>query len=226
MEGKIATLIGASGLTGSCLLEMLVSDEYYAGVRVLSRRPLEISSPATEVRIVDFSDYESLLASVRGSDSLFCAVGTTNNKVGGDREAYRKVDFDIPVMAARACSESGCSSFVVISSVGADSSSNNFYLRLKGEMEKAVEKETLPSAVVMRPSMLLGKRREFRFGEVVGKVLAATLSFVFPAKYKPVKASVVAAAMVAAAKRHEKGFQILHNTEIKMLAGKQDHSLT
>ena len=137
---------------------------------------------------------------IAGSDATFCAIGTTQKKVKGDSTAYYKVDYDIPVKAAKFCEETGCPLFLLVSSVGANSRSKNFYLKLKGEVEDTLREMKIASVSVFRPSMLLGKRKEFRFGEEVAKAISAPLSFLFPSKYEPVKAENVARAMIEASK--------------------------
>lgn len=135
-----ATLIGATGLIGSHLLNLLLADEYFDSVRILIRRPMEFTHPKLEKKLVDFSDMESFRLALEDSNVVFCAIGTTQRKVKGDKEAYRKIDYDITVNAARFCKLNGCETFVFVSSVGANSKSNNFYLKLKGEIEEAVKK--------------------------------------------------------------------------------------
>jgi len=212
-----ATLIGATGLIGGYLLEELLNDRSVDKVRVLIRRPIEITHPKLEKNIVDFNDGDSLLVAISNSHVVFCAVGTTQRKVKGDKEAYRKVDFDIPVKAARFCKMTGCEKFILVSSVGANSKSSSFYLKLKGEVEEAVRAVGLKSVHIMRPSLLLGGRKEFRFGEDFSKVFITTLSFLIPSKYKAIQAKDVAKAMLAAAKRTEEGVFVYENREINAL---------
>jgi uncharacterized protein YbjT (DUF2867 family) len=135
--------------------------------------------------------------------------------VRGDKSAYRKVDFDIPVNAARLGMDTGCRHFLLISSVGANSSSTNFYLKLKGEVEDAMEKINIPSISIFRPSMLMGKREESRPAEKVVSVIIRPLSFLFPAKYKPVDAACVASSMLGAYIQNRPGIQVYHYNEIK-----------
>ncbi len=210
-----ATLIGATGLIGGYLLEELLKDGHFDTVRILVRRPFEKEHPKLEKKIVDFSDPESFRLALEGSGVVFCAVGTTQKNVKGDKAAYRKVDHDIPVNAARLCKLTGCSTLVVVSSAGASSSSINFYARLKGEMETAVKAEGLRTTHIMRPSMLLGERKEYRLGEKIGKALMTAFSFLIPAKYKAIHAKKVAEAMIAAAKKNEEGFFIHENKEMR-----------
>lgn len=210
-----ATIIGATGLIGGYLLEELLQNDYYHSVRVLIRRPIELTHPKLEKKLVDFRNAESFRMTLEASDVVFCTIGTTRQKVKGDKAAYRKVDYDIPVNAARFCKLCGCEKFVLVSSVGANSKSNNFYLNLKGEVEDAVKAVGLKSVHIMRPSVLLGDRKEFRLGEKIGKGLMKTFSFLIPSKYKPVQGRDVAKAMVAAAKKSDEGFFIWGYSGIK-----------
>lgn len=210
-----ATLIGATGLTGGYLLDELLNDPFFDTVKILIRRPVEISHPKLEKKMVDFTDSDSLLVALNNSDVVFCSIGTTNKKVKGDKEAYRKIDFDIPVKLARFSKMIGCEKFVLVSSVGAGSRSSNFYLKLKGEVEDEVKKTGLKSVHIMRPSMLMGERKEFRPGEKIGKAVMKIFSFLIPSKYKPIHARDVAKAMVKAAKRNEEGVFVYEYREIK-----------
>ena len=214
MKEKTASILGSTGLIGGKLLELLLNDNYYNVIRVIVRRPVEFNNPAVRVMVIDFSDEVSFKSAIAGSDALFCAVGTTQKKVEGDKAAYYKVDYDIPVNAARFCKETGCPVFLLVSSVGADSKSKNFYLKLKGEVEDKVREMKIDSVSVFRPSMLLGKRNEYRFTEEVAKAISAPLSFIFPSKYKPIKAENVAGAMIAASKKATPGFNVYHYREI------------
>jgi uncharacterized protein YbjT (DUF2867 family) len=218
MSTKTATLIGATGLIGGELLNLLLKDDYFQAVRILVRRPFNLVHARLEKKLVDFNDNDSLLVALDNSDIIFCTVGTTQKKVKGDKEAYRKVDYDIPVHAARFCKMVGCNVFVLVSAVGADSKSNNFYLKLKGEVEDQIGKLGIDSVHVMRPSMLVGDRDEFRFGEKIGTPLMKAFSFLLPSKYKPIHARDVAKAMVTAAKRNEEGYFVYEYGEMIRLA--------
>ena len=202
------------------ILEILLNDDYYSNVRILVRRPVEPHHPKLEVRVIDFTDLDAFKEGIHGSDAVFCAIGTTNAKVKGDKAAYRKVDYDIPVNAAKFCAETGCKSFLLVSSVGADSKSGNFYLKLKGEVEDKVQSLSIPSVSIFRPSMLLGNRQESRPAESIAQVLSKGLSFLFPGKYKPIAAQDVAKSMVAACKLQNPGVSVYHYEEMKALLSK------
>jgi uncharacterized protein YbjT (DUF2867 family) len=215
MSVRIATVIGATGLIGNELLKLLQQDDHFSTVRVLVRRPFSKTNFKTEVKLIDFSDPESFKLAIDGSHTVFCAIGTTQKKVAGNKEAYRKVDHDIAVNAARYCKATGGSQFLLVSSVGAKASSRNFYLKLKGEIEDKIRERRLPSVAVFRPSFLLGERDEKRNGEKVVQGLMQGLSFLLPSKYKPISAEAVASAMMEAAKREQPGFHIYEFNEMQ-----------
>ena len=212
-----ATLVGATGLIGSYLLQELLNDPYFDTVRILIRRPLDVTHPKLEKKIIDFNDSDSLLVALSNSDVVFCSIGSTMKKVKGDKEAYRKIDFDIPVKLARFCKMTGCEKFILVSSLGANSKSVNFYQKLKGETDEAVKGSGVKTIHIMRPSILLGPRNESRLGEDIGKAVMTTLSFLIPLKYKPTKAKDVAKAMLVLAKKNDEGYFIHENKEIRSL---------
>ena len=214
MSQKTAALIGATGLIGSQLLDLLRQDGDYKTIRALSRRPLDIADPKTPVVVLDFSDEAAFKAALEGCDAVFCSVGTTQSKVKGDMTAYRKVDYDIPVNAARFCAELGIPHFLLVSSVGANSKGGNFYIKLKGEVEDRVSSMAIPSISIFCPSMLLGNRNESRPAEAVGQVLMRALAFLIPSKYKPIQGRDVARAMIAAARRGAEGVRVYHYREM------------
>ena len=210
-----AAIVGATGLIGSYLLEELLNDPYFDTVRILIRRSIDITNPKLEKKIVDFNDSDSVLVALSNSDVVFCAIGSTMKKVKGDKDAYRKIDFDIPVNLARFCKMTGCEKFILVSSAGADAKSSNFYQRLKGETDQSVKQAGPKMIHIMRPSLLLGERKEFRLGENIGKSVMTTLSFLIPEKYKAIQGKDVAKVMVTLAKKKEEGFFIHENREIR-----------
>jgi uncharacterized protein YbjT (DUF2867 family) len=215
-----ATLVGATGLIGSYLLQELLNDPYFNTVRILIRRPIDITHPKLEKKIVDFNDSDSILVAFSNSDVVFCAIGSTMKKVKGDKDAYRKIDYNIPLNIARFCKMTGCRKFILVSSAGANAKSMNFYQRLKGETDEAVKQAGPKTIHIMRPSLLLGERKEFRFSENIGKAFMTTLSFIIPEKYKAIQGRDVAKVMLALAKMKDEGFFIHENKEIRELAKK------
>lgn len=220
MKNKTATLIGATGLIGSYLLDLLQNDSEFSEIKVLVRRPVTFNNPIVKVAIIDFSDKESFKSEISESGVVFCAIGTTNQKMKGDKNEYRKIDYDIPVNAAKLSLETGCPQFVFVSSIGANSKSNNFYLKLKGEVEDTLCSLNIPSLLIFRPSLLIGKRQEFRLGEIIGKILMEPISFLLPTKMRPIKAYYVAKSMLEASKLDTRGINIYQYKEMKQLINK------
>ncbi|MCC7504342.1 MAG: NAD(P)H-binding protein [Saprospiraceae bacterium] len=215
MSLNTVAVLGATGLIGGQLVELLEADAAVSSIRILSRRPVDITHPKIRVIVLDFTDADAFRSAITSCDAVFCSVGTTQRKVKGDAAAYRKVDYDIPVHAAQYCLETGCPRFLLVSAVGADSKSGNFYTRLKGEVEDKIRSMGLPLAVFFRPSLLLGNRAEFRLGERIGEWLMRPLSFLLPARYKPIAARDVAGAMLRAAKSGDSGVAVWEYREMK-----------
>ena len=220
MNEQTAVIIGASGLIGSYLVEEMLKDDYFGIVRVLVRRGLAFNHPKLQQELVDFNDINDYTNKLGKGDIIFCCIGTTQKKVKGDRAAYEKIDHDIPVNAARIGSTQGYKKFLIVSSVGADPSSTNFYLQLKGKTENAVKQFAFDTISIFRPSMLLGKRKERRPAEKIGQVLMQVFSFMLIGslnKYHPIKARDVAKAMVAESKQTQPGIHIPEYKEIMKL---------
>ena len=212
------TLFGATGLIGNEIIKLLEDDSDFENINVVSRRPVELKSKRSILNIIDFKDFNSYLNVIDGSDVVLAAIGTTQSKVRFNKKKYREIDFDIISNAVKACKEKKVKHFSFVSSAGADINNKSFYLKLKGEIEKEVESKQLNSSTVYRPSLLLGKRKENRFGEKVAQIIIPLISFLFPDNYKPIKASDVAKAMVTEAKKIEPGFKIYHYRDILKLS--------
>lgn len=221
MPLQTAVVIGATGLIGGHVVEELLADEHFDKVVVLVRKEYALQHPRLIVRIVDFNnpaDYKNKLGT---GNAIFSCIGTTQKKVNGDRDAYKKIDFDIPVTAAKFGKEAGFDTFLLVSAVGANAKSSNFYLRLKGEVDEAVSSFGINAVHIFRPSMLLGKRGEYRFGEKLMQAVMKGIDFMFirsMRKYKSIQATTVAKAMVAAAKNSQPGDHVYQYDEMMALA--------
>jgi len=216
MEYKIAAVIGASGLIGKEIINELIENQKYSEIRIITRRPLNQVHSKIKEYIIDFEHLNEMRHALEGVHHLFCAVGTTNKKVKGDKAQYRKVDYNIPVEAAQIGFDMGIEYFAVVSSIGADENGSNFYLKLKGEMEKEVSQFAIPQIGIFRPSMLLGKREEFRLAEKISSFIFPIFAFLVPSKYKPIPGKSVAKAMVNNAEKGI-GLQILYYKEMQKL---------
>ncbi len=192
---KKAILIGATGLVGSHVLQLLLSDERYESVKVFHRRSTGISHSKLTEHIIDFDDQESWKPLVTGAH-LFSALGTTLKKAGS-KDAQYKIDYTYQYNFAKIASENGVSNYALVSSLGANPDSGSFYPRIKGELDEAVQELPFDNTLILRPSFLDGSRDEFRLGERIGIAVAKILCKV-PGlkKYHPVKAKTVAKAMI------------------------------
>ena len=203
-------LLGATGLVGRHCLEQLAADPFFERVVVVARRRFaEATAPRVEGHVLDFADLESH-AGVFAVDQVLCALGTTIRAVGGSRERFREVDLGIPLTAARIARKNGARHFLLVSALGASASSRVFYLRVKGELEDALRSLGFRSVTIVRPSLLLGDRGEFRLGEEVVK----RFGWLSPRRYRPVRASDVARALVRSAKEDLPGLHIIESGEI------------
>jgi uncharacterized protein YbjT (DUF2867 family) len=213
MQSSTAVVLGATGLVGQSLVQQLLEDSYFSKVRILVRQAVNFSHPKLEVEIVNFDNLVEFRKKLGKGDCIFCCVGTTQKQVKGDKKAYHKVDVDLPVNAAKMAKDAGFTTFLLVSAVGADAHSANFYLRFKGEAEQKIAEVNLKTFHAFRPGILLGKRKEFRMAESVGKGVMHTLSALFVGnlkKYRGIDAADVARAMVAAAKREGRGMFVHH----------------
>jgi uncharacterized protein YbjT (DUF2867 family) len=216
---QTAVVIGATGLTGNSLVTLLLHDSRFSKVKVLLRSPSLKQRPGLEPVIVDYDDEESLAGALVG-DILFCCIGTTIRKAGS-KEQFREVDFEIPVRCATLARRQGMTQFLLVSAIGADARSRNFYLRTKGETELALQQLYYPALHIFRPSVLLGTRQEFRLGEWLGKGFILLFYFLLQGswkKYRPIKAAKVAQAMINAAVQAPSGTHIYEFDMIKQLA--------
>ena len=216
-----ATLIGASGLIGNNLLSLLLNDNNFTTVNILVRKTLPVQHQKLQQIIINFSNPQEMENAIANAKVVFCAIGTTMSKVKGDKELYKKIDYDIPVNAATIAAKFGVQIFVLVSAIGANAKSSNFYLKLKGMVEEKISAEAIPSIYIMQPSLLLGERAEKRLGERIAQAVfpaLSTLMFGKFAKYKAINAEDVAKAMLMGAKENSNGIHILTYTAMMKLA--------
>ncbi len=217
-SGLTALVFGATGLTGNLLTTQLLNDPAFSEVKIFSRKKTGLNHPKAKEVIIDFDNIDSLKENIHG-DVLFCCLGTTIGKAGS-REAFEKVDLHYPALLAQIASANKVKKFLMISSLGANKNSSNFYLRTKGKAEEAVTANNISSIYFFRPGMLLGKRGEFRLGESIGKVFMELFSFIFVGKlkkYRGVQAGKVAAAMKWFAVNGSDSLRVVENDEILSL---------
>ena len=195
---KTALLFGSSGLVGRHLLNELIKDNDYSKIKIFVRTVPEIIDPKIEIIKIDFKNLDNHKEDMKGDDCFFC-IGTTK-KNSPDKNEYRRVELEIPKEIAQIVKSNGVKSFVFVSSGYADPKSSGNYLKFKGEVEEELKKLDFSKLGIMRPSFLMGNRKERRIGEKIGilvfKLLSPLLFGPFK-KMKPINSKIVARAMVA-----------------------------
>jgi len=210
-----ALLAGATGLVGRECLDLLLRDEAYRTVHVLTRRPIDglAVNPKAVEHVIDFDEFIAS-GEMPAVDHVFCALGTTMAKAKS-KEAFRKVDYQYPLRIAEKALAAGARHFVLVSSMSASSRSIFFYSRVKGEIEEAIGTLGYPALTIIRPSVIDGDREERRFGEALGRKL---LRFA-PRSIQPVHARDIAAVMVNAARTDPIGKRVIESKAIERRAG-------
>lgn len=217
-NNKTAILLGASGLVGSFLLDILLKSEEYNSIVVFVRKEIGIKHAKLIEHIIDFTQLDKYADLVQGDD-LFCCLGTTI-KQAKTREAFKLVDYHYPIKFAEMAKKNGVARFLMVTSIGASNTSSVFYLKTKGECEQAIKALNLSSTSIFRPSSLLGLRKIVRPQEKMGEILMKTFSFCLVGKlkkYRPIQARQVAKAMYAVAQSSEIGFNIYESDQIQLL---------
>ena len=195
---KTALLFGASGLVGSHVLNQLISNNSYSKIKLFVRSSIDISDPKIEIIQTDFNNLENHREDIKGDDCFFC-IGTTKQN-SPDKSEYRRVELEVPKQIAQIAKSNSVNSFVFISSGYADPKSSGDYLKFKGEVEEELKRLNFPKLGIMRPSFLLGDRKEKRVGEKIGIFVFKLLSPLFLGplkKMKPIHSATVAKAMIA-----------------------------
>jgi len=216
---KKAIIAGASGLIGSKLLNILLLHPDYDEVLILVRKELPVQHKKLVQLVIDFERLEEHSGWITGH-ALFCCLGSTKKKTP-DLAVYRKIDHDYPVKMAQLAKQNNVDQYHLVSAVGADSSSSNFYTKMKGETEEAMQAAGLKCLHIYEPSLLTGDRKEYRLTEkiaavlmkVIGPMLLGSLK-----KYRSIPAETVAMAMYKQSLKNESGVFIHPTDKIKLLA--------
>ena len=194
---KTALLFGSSGLIGGHLLKQLINNDNYSEIKLFVRSIPEISNPKIKIIKTDFNNIENHKDDFKGDDCFFC-IGTTKQN-SPDKNDYRRVEFDLPKQIAQIAKSNLVNSFIFVSSGYADPNSSGDYLKFKGLVEEELKKLNFSKLGIMRPSFLIGNRKEKRVGEKIGIFLFKILSPLFLGplkKMKPIHSEKVAKAMI------------------------------
>ena len=195
---KTALVFGSSGLIGGHLLNQLIKDNNYNKIKIFVRSEPENNDPKVEIIKTDFNNLENHKEDIKGDDCFFC-IGTTKQN-SPDKSEYRRVELEVPKQIAQIAKSNSVNSFVFVSSGYADPKSSGDYLKFKGEVEEELKRLNFPKLGIMRPSFLLGDRKEKRIGEKIGIFVFKLLSPLFLGplkKMKPIHSATVAKAMIA-----------------------------
>ena len=195
--GKVAVVLGATGVVGKALVLQLIQDYIYDQIHLIGRRALDFDH--YKIKETLYSDLEEGLKEhpIKG-DHLYCCLGSTKHKTP-QMAAYKKIDVEIPLLAAFQAKEASFEAVVVVSALGANAQSKNFYSQMKGAMENQLLALELPKIHFVQPSLILGARKEFRLGELLLKGIMKGLFFIWygPLKeYNPIQAKDIAKAMI------------------------------
>jgi uncharacterized protein YbjT (DUF2867 family) len=212
---KVALVVGATGAVGKALVYQLIEDKAYVKVIVITRRPITIKHPKLVVVLVDFENLSAHAAFMQ-ADDVFCCLGTTI-AIAGSKEQFYKVDHDFVLSLANVTLQQGAKQFIHVTAMGANSSSAIFYNQVKGVTENDVAALPYPTIIVVRPSLLLAKRVEFRLGEWIAQRLMRVTKWVFSGalkKYRAIEVEQVANAMRYYAAQDFKGVHAFNNDSL------------
>ncbi len=194
---KTALIFGSSGLVGKNLLNQVINNSNYSKIKIFVRSFPEISDPKVEIINTDFKDFEIIKNLIIGDDCFFC-IGTTK-KNSPDKNEYRRIELELPKKIAQISKSNNVKSFIFVSSGFANPKNSGDYLKFKGLVEEEIKSLNFNKIGILRPSFLLGDRKEKRVGEKIGIFIFKLLSplFIGPIKkMKPIDSEKVAKAMI------------------------------
>ncbi|MCF8361518.1 MAG: NAD(P)H-binding protein [Prolixibacteraceae bacterium] len=213
---KTALVTGATGLVGRNIIDQLINDNRYNKVIIVSRRAAPFSHPKIEQITINFDKLSELMFK-DAVDECYCALGTTQKKSG--KKGFFKVDFEYVKATAGLCGINNIPKFSVVSSNGANPKSTFLYMRTKGQMEEAVKSSGIKQITIVRPSLITGKRDEFRFGESAGYYLYKLFQPFMLGKFRklrPISAEKIARCMIELNQQDWQGHRVVESDEIAM----------
>lgn len=210
---RIAIVIGATGVVGKEVVACLSLSTHFDKIITLTRKQVKYSSPKVTNYVVDFNNVTELKKLLHGSH-LFSCLGTTK-KQAGSIEKQRIVDVNYQLKIAQLAVDNGIDNYLLVSSFGANCKSKNAYSQMKGEVEESVKKLPFKKISIFCPSLLLGKRKDIRVGETVGKYLLPMLCILpILKKYRPIQGKQVAKKMVSVAEQPTHGIETFSLEEL------------
>ena len=200
---KTAIVFGSTGLIGGHLVNQLIQDNYYTKIKIFVRSQTSINNEKVEVINIDFNNLGNHKTEITGDDCFFC-IGTTKQN-SPDKNDYQKVELDIPKEIAQIAKANSVKSFIFISSIYANPNSSGNYVKFKGLVEEELKRLNFSKLGILRPSFLMGKRKENRVGEKIGILTFSVLSPLLFGPFKkmrPISSEIVAKAMIKIAKQN------------------------
>ena len=194
---KTAIVFGSTGLIGGHLVNQLIQDNYYTKIKIFVRSQTSINNEKVEVINIDFNNLANHKTEITGDDCFFC-IGTTKQN-SPDKNDYQKVELDIPKEIAQIAKANSVKSFIFISSIYANPNSSGNYVKFKGLVEEELKRLNFSKLGILRPSFLMGKRKENRLGEKIGIFAFSALSPLLFGPFKkmrPISSENVAKAMI------------------------------
>jgi len=216
---KTAIILGATGLTGSILLNKLLNDNRYERIKLFSRKEIDGLPKKVTQYIGDILALESFTEDFT-ADEVFCCIGTTAKKTP-DKEVYKKIDYGIPVNAAKLAKENNINTLIVVSALGANVDSNIFYSKTKGKMERDVLQQNIEKTYILQPSIIGGNRNEARIREKIGLAVFKIIQPLFIGKlkqYKIIEAENIAQAMINLANSKKSKEKIITSDKIREIS--------
>jgi len=194
---KTAIVFGSTGLIGGHLVNQLIQDNYYTKIKIFVRSQTSINNEKVEVINIDFNNLGNHKTEITGDDCFFC-IGTTKQN-SPDKNDYQKVELDIPKEIAQIAKTNSVKSFIFVSSIYANPNSSGNYVKFKGLVEEELKRLNFSKLGILRPSFLMGKRKENRVGEKIGILTFSVLSPLLFGPFKkmrPISSEIVAKAMI------------------------------
>ena len=200
---KTAIVFGSTGLIGGHLVNQLIQDNYYTKIKIFVRSQTSINNEKVEVINIDFNNLGNHKTEITGDDCFFC-IGTTKQN-SPDKNDYQKVELDIPKEIAQIAKTNSVKSFIFVSSIYANPNSSGNYVKFKGLVEEELKRLNFSKLGILRPSFLMGKRKENRVGEKIGILTFSVLSPLLFGPFKkmrPISSEIVAKSMIKIAKQN------------------------
>ncbi|XP_030056574.1 protein HTATIP2 isoform X2 [Microcaecilia unicolor] len=222
-ENKSCFILGASGETGKELLKEIIKNRIFSKVTIIGRRKLTFEDEAYKdviQEVVDFEKLDEYSSAFQGHDVGFCCLGTTKAKSG--EAGFIRVDRDYVLKSAQLAKAGGCTHFNLESSKGANKCSSFLYLRVKGEVEAAIEQLDFDRYTIFRPAVLMCDREEYRLAERIFQKVLIPISYTFPTAFSVPLTTVVRAMVNNAVLNSDKKVEILENKAIHALGAAQE----